>query len=110
MNSRDYRAYRRGAAERLGSMIREISDGAYDEQALPAYTNPNRLMRAVFWARVRSISGLLNRQPKVDLALDFGAGLGLMIPLLADRAREIVAVEIEPSKLEKGLEELGVSV
>ena len=90
-------------------MFREFADGAYDEQALPAYTNPNRLMRFVFWERVRLISSLLNGQPKVDLALDFGAGLGLMVPILADRAREVVAVEIEPAKLEEGLDKLGIS-
>jgi SAM-dependent methyltransferase len=83
--------------------------GLYDEQGLPAYTNPNPLMRRVFWRRIRIVAGILDRLPKAGLAIDFGSGLGLMIPFLAERARETIAVEAEPEKLAAGAASLGVA-
>jgi predicted TPR repeat methyltransferase len=109
MTRKDFRDFRRRAVAGLAALGERQPPGHYDEQGLPAYTNPNLLMRQVFWQRIRIVIGILERLPKAGLAVDFGSGLGLMIPILADHAREVVAVEVEPEKLVEGTTTLGIA-
>jgi 2-polyprenyl-3-methyl-5-hydroxy-6-metoxy-1,4-benzoquinol methylase len=108
MTRKEHRAYERRIVAGLRAMGGRRPPGWYDEQGLPAYTNPNVLMRHVFWKRTWVMARMLDRMPPADLAVDFGSGLGIMLPILAGRAREIVAVEIEPGKLLEAAEDLKI--
>jgi len=109
MTRKAFREFERRTIAGLAALAGPRPGGPYDEQALPAYTNPNPLMRRVFWRRIRVAAGLIGRLPRARLAVDFGAGLGVMIPVLAGQAREVVAVEIEPAKLAAGTKSLGIA-
>ncbi|HSA96008.1 MAG TPA: class I SAM-dependent methyltransferase [Acidobacteriota bacterium] len=109
MTRGEFREFERRAIAGLAALAGPRPDGPYDEQALPAYTNPNPFMRRVFWRRIRIAAGLIERLPEARLAVDFGSGLGVMIPVLAGHAREVVAVEIEPAKLAAGAKSLGIA-
>jgi len=108
MNRIEYRRFRQAAIAGLGSLSAIGPSGSYDEQGLPAYTNPNRIMRSMFWQRLRVVIGILERQHHARIAVDFGAGLGLMLPILATKADEIIAIDIEPDKLIEGMNALNI--
>jgi hypothetical protein len=109
MTRKDFREFQKRAVAALAALGAKGTAGLYDEQGLPAYTNPNPLMRHVFWRRIRIVAGILDHLPKAGLAIDFGSGLGLMIPFLAEHARETIAVEVEPEKLAAGAASLGIA-
>jgi SAM-dependent methyltransferase len=110
MTRKEFREYRERTILRLCATSENHPGGRFDEQALPAYTNPNPFMRFVFWERVWAIAGILHRLPESPVALDFGSGLGLMLPLLAERAHEIMAVDVEPEKLIDATGRLGIAL
>lgn len=108
MNRIEYRRFRQATIAGLGSLSAIGPGGSYDEQGLPAYTNPNRIMRNVFWQRLRVVIGIMERQQHTRIAMDFGAGLGLMLPILATKAEEIIALDRDPHKLIEGMNALNI--
>jgi SAM-dependent methyltransferase len=109
MTRKDFRGFQKRSVAALAALGAKGPAGLYDEQGLPAYTNLNPLMRHVFWQRIRIVDRILDRLPEAGLAIDFGSGLGLMIPFLAEHARETIAVEVEPEKLAAGAAGLGIA-
>ena len=75
--------------------------GTYDEQALPAYTNPNPLMRWLFWQRIKAVLDFLDTIPHLDTVLDFGCGPGVMLPYLNRRAIRVFAIDLDTTIAEK---------
>lgn len=49
-----FHAYQKNIIKSFQSILSNHPKGKYDEQALPAYTNPNPLMRCNYSAHVKS--------------------------------------------------------
>jgi 2-polyprenyl-3-methyl-5-hydroxy-6-metoxy-1,4-benzoquinol methylase len=97
MNNRDFGLYQDRAVERFESILNNSRDFDYDEQALPAYTNPNYLMRWLFWERIRWTMKYLDKNRPYGTVLDFGCGLGVMFPYLQQISANILALDISYS-------------
>jgi 2-polyprenyl-3-methyl-5-hydroxy-6-metoxy-1,4-benzoquinol methylase len=94
--SPSFAAYRRQAVAFAEKILREGSRGEYDEQALPAYSHRNRLMRWLFWQRLRRVVLYLERKaPEGARILDFGCGVGMLLPLLAWRGFQVTGVDLD---------------
>lgn len=88
--------YRQQAVVLAEKILRQGSPGEYDEQALPAYSHRNRLMRWLFWQRLRRVTGYLDRKIRPGArVLDFGCGVGMLLPLLAWRQYQVTAVDLD---------------
>jgi 2-polyprenyl-3-methyl-5-hydroxy-6-metoxy-1,4-benzoquinol methylase len=88
--------YKKLAVQFAEKILREGSAGEYDEQALPAYSHRNRLMRWLFWQRLRRIVRYLERKtPSGARVLDFGCGVGMLLPLLAWRGFQVTGVDLD---------------
>ncbi|MGA2619716.1 MAG: class I SAM-dependent methyltransferase [Thermoguttaceae bacterium] len=68
---------------------------ALDEQAGPAYLEGLALSRWAFWKRLSSVSGLLPGTGQ-GACLDFGCGMGIMLPLLRRRFATVYGVDRVP--------------
>jgi 2-polyprenyl-3-methyl-5-hydroxy-6-metoxy-1,4-benzoquinol methylase len=97
----DISEYKQSVVNRFTRIINSAKKGTYDEQALPAYTNSNKLMNWLFWERVRVVINYLESVPNIGKVLDFGCGLGVMLPYLNQKACSIIAVDLEISMLER---------
>ncbi len=73
----------------------------YDEQALPSYTNPNPLMRFLFWERIKVVIDYLSQLNKVNTCLDFGSGMGPAVPYLLENTESLFALDLDTSLLER---------
>jgi 2-polyprenyl-3-methyl-5-hydroxy-6-metoxy-1,4-benzoquinol methylase len=93
---RGFRRYRRQAVACAQAILRQGSPGEFDEQALPAYTHRNRLMRWLFWKRLQRVLGFLDRSvPAGRNVLDFGCGVGVLLPLLAARGHVLTGIDVD---------------
>jgi 2-polyprenyl-3-methyl-5-hydroxy-6-metoxy-1,4-benzoquinol methylase len=86
--------YRRRAAAVARDIAERLPTHALDEQAVPAYTQGNPLSRAVFWRRLRLVRRYLARF-EGGRCMDFGCGLGIALPILADVFDRIEAVDVD---------------
>jgi len=68
---------------------------ALDEQAGPAYLEGMALSRWAFWKRLSSVTGLLPETGQ-GACLDFGCGMGMMLPLLRRRFATVYGVDLVP--------------
>lgn len=48
-----FRDYKKESIKLFKNILQTYGQDVFDEQALPAYTNPNPLMRYLFWQRVK---------------------------------------------------------
>ncbi len=81
-----------------------------DEMAVPSYLHPNPLIRWLFRKRLATALALLGTGP-FRAGLDFGCGVGLLLPELAARTDRVFATDLElgparAMKAELGLENL----
>lgn len=107
MKRAEFKAYQKRIVDQFQSILRRAEKGKFDEQGVPAYTNPNPLMRWLFWQRVWHVIQKLERRSHPGAVLDFGAGLGVMLPYLMERASKVVVVDIDTCMLEVIAEENG---
>lgn len=72
-----------------------ITEGARDEMAIPSYLHPNPLVRWLFWKRYEIVAQLseLNEQKTV---LEFGCGIGMFLPTLSARVKQVFAIDLFP--------------
>ena len=102
----DFRHYR----QKMESHLRQVSlrfGHRVDEQAIPSYTHPNRLMAWLFWQRVRVVIRYLEARP-LNRVLDFGCGSGVLFPFLVSRATQVFAFDIDPLPAAFTIERLGL--
>jgi SAM-dependent methyltransferase len=66
-----------------------------EETAWPVYTNTFGPAAYLGWSRVAHAQRLLRTIGPRDRALDFGSGLGVMLPFLAQHFRKVVAVDLD---------------
>ena len=81
-------------------IVKEIPSATVDEMAVPSYTHWNPLIRWLMWKRLSVVNGICLHLKKVETALDFGTGTGVMLPFLANIAERVIAVDkqIEPAR------------
>lgn len=82
--------------------LREIAlgyeDSTIDEMAVPSYLHWNPLVRWLMWKRLNVVQELC-RELRIDTAVDFGAGMGVMLPFLTEISQHVIAIDkyIEPA-------------
>ena len=90
----EFRLYQKHIIALYKEIQKQQERGFFDEQALPSYTNPNFLMRYLFWQRIRVVMEHLNKKERFGTSLDFGCGLGTMIPFLLEKSDVVMAVDL----------------
>ncbi|NMB61929.1 MAG: class I SAM-dependent methyltransferase [Chloroflexi bacterium] len=93
--------YKKTSIQLFQDILYKNDRGGFDEQALPAYTNPNPLMRYLFWQRVKFSMEYISDLENCDLCMDFGCGFGVMIPFLMNKSTNIIAVDLDTSMLQE---------
>ena len=73
----------------------------YYEACLPSYTSSNPLVKWLFWQRLSTIVTYLENRPRPEVALDFGCGLGVMLPFLQEHAGTVLACDVHTQHLER---------
>lgn len=84
-------------ADVLRSLSASLSTDARDESAVPSYTHWNPAIRWLMFRRLECIRRMalssLARGPGDASALDFGCGLGMLVPVLAPRVATLYACD-----------------
>lgn len=78
------------------------------ETAYPAYMSRSRAASWLAWSRVAHAQRLAGDAP-VHRALDFGSGLGVLLPHLARQARRVDAVDLDVDLPTLMIESLGLA-
>jgi 2-polyprenyl-3-methyl-5-hydroxy-6-metoxy-1,4-benzoquinol methylase len=100
MRRREFLKYQKKIVKQFESILANTQKGEYDEQAVPAYTNPNPLMRWLFWQRIWNVIRMLEKRAALGNVLDFGSGLGVMLPYLTRNAQNVAALDLDTHMLE----------
>jgi 2-polyprenyl-3-methyl-5-hydroxy-6-metoxy-1,4-benzoquinol methylase len=103
------RAMKREVLRAKPALQREFGDERLEETALPVYSN--RLPPASYlgWSRIRHAQRLLGGVSATGSALDFGPGLGVMLPFLAERFDRVSACDEDPDVTRFMIRRLGLS-
>jgi SAM-dependent methyltransferase len=78
-----------------------------DEMAAPSYLHGNPLIRWLFWKRLEHAAELLGHGP-FPSGLDFGCGLGLLLPTLSARTERTYGTDLELSPARQLVARLGL--
>ncbi len=97
MNANEFSRYKRACIGRFEKFLSLNEHGRFDKQGLPAYTNPNFLMRWLFWQRIRKTIQYVEEISLLNCVLDFGCGLGVMLPYLNSKGKLILALDVDTS-------------
>lgn len=89
-------------------LVREFGEERLEEKAFPTYANSLKPARYLAWSRVRHAQRMLDRASG-RAALDFGSGLGVMLPFLAERYDRVVACDEDTEVTEYMVRRLGLS-
>lgn len=82
--------------------LREIAtvydDSIIAEMAIPSYLHWNPLIRWLMWKRLAVVQGLCTGL-RIDTVVDFGTGIGVMLPFLTGISDRVIAIDkhIEPA-------------
>jgi SAM-dependent methyltransferase len=95
IDGESFSSYRARAAAPARAVFDLYPPHALDEQAGPAYLEGMALSRWVFWRRLATVAGLLPAAG-TGTCVDFGCGLGLLLPLLKRRFASVYGVDIMP--------------
>jgi 2-polyprenyl-3-methyl-5-hydroxy-6-metoxy-1,4-benzoquinol methylase len=107
MNRSKFQTYRDDSIKRFTKILNSRESGFFDDQGLPAYTNPNFMMRWLTWKRVDVILSAISRYIPLDNVLDFGCGYGVFIPYLTEQAKNIFAYDLIIEEVKKMGQEYG---
>jgi 2-polyprenyl-3-methyl-5-hydroxy-6-metoxy-1,4-benzoquinol methylase len=80
-----------------------------EQTANPVYTNTFRPAAYLGWSRVVHAQRLLDKGTAHDSALDFGSGLGVMLPFLSQRFRSVFAYDLDPRPTKLMVERMRLS-
>jgi len=100
MDLRQFRRYKSRYQSAIRRVLAEAEPGRLDEAAFPAYAHPNPLINWLFWRRLHVTMNYVERATPVERILDFGCGSGVMLPFLAQRARQVTAMDIDLAPLD----------
>jgi SAM-dependent methyltransferase len=91
------------------ALVSHFGRARLEETAFPVYTNPFPPARYLAWRRVTFAQRLLTEATTGGSALDFGAGLGPMLPWLVARYRHVTACDLDTEITSFMLERLGLT-
>ena len=82
--------------ETLADAARALSDPKLRESnASPSYLHANPLVPWLFWKRLDVVAGLLQAgTARYDCGVDFGCGLGVLLPTLSGMTRQVYATDL----------------
>jgi 2-polyprenyl-3-methyl-5-hydroxy-6-metoxy-1,4-benzoquinol methylase len=86
----------RALTDARGDLIDRFGREALEETAYPVYMNSFPPAAYLGWNRVVHAQRLLAAGPGAERALDFGSGLGVMLPYLSQRFRSVTAFDLDP--------------
>jgi 2-polyprenyl-3-methyl-5-hydroxy-6-metoxy-1,4-benzoquinol methylase len=89
-------------------LVEEFGRERLEETAFPVYANRLYAARYLGWSRIRAAQRRIEAVPARERALDFGAGLGVMLPFLSARFERVVACDTDPAITEFMVERLGL--
>jgi 2-polyprenyl-3-methyl-5-hydroxy-6-metoxy-1,4-benzoquinol methylase len=86
-----------------------ITTQAIDEMAIPSYLHWNPLIRWLMWKRYDAVLALADLRPEMTV-LEFGCGLGLLLPTLAAHVRRVYAIDLFPQYAQRLAAESGARI
>ena len=86
-----------------------ITEHQRDEMAIPSYLHANPLIRWLMWRRYEKIADLAGFDKSMSV-LEFGCGIGLFLPTLAERCTKVYAMELFPAYAQRIVEMLQLQV
>jgi len=101
MKTEEFKKYKAHYISSIRQVWINSKSKVFYESAFPAYSNPNPLINYLFWQRLRVAINYIEKSGPYELALDFGCGSGVMLPLLARTSRKVIAVDIDFSPIEQ---------
>ncbi len=101
LNNKEFQQYKGHQISIFKEILNTHAKNQFDEQALPSYTNPNPLMRFLFWERIKIVMSTISHFEKIETCLDFGCGLGVMVPFLLQNARSLYALDLDTTLLQE---------
>ncbi len=87
----------------------EINNRDRDEMAIPSYSHANPLIRWLMWKRLE-YTFLLSLGGNYESVLDFGCGVGVFLPTLANNFSNVYAIDLFPQFGMKLCETKGLNV
>jgi len=101
LTNKDFQQYKKHQIEIFKEILFTHEKHQFDEQALPSYTNPNPLMRYLFWERIKIVINSISYLRNLDTCLDFGCGLGTMVPFLLQKTKSLYVLDLDISLLKE---------
>ncbi len=105
-------SYVRYAQETLrtaqGDLALQFGEARLEETAYPVYTNTFGPASYLGWSRISHAQRMLAGQ-RGERALDFGAGLGTMLPFLSQHYRLVDAVDLDPEPTKVMVERMNLA-
>lgn len=89
-------------------LVDKFGEDRLAEKAFPSYANYLKPARYLAWSRVRHAQAMLDGASG-QAALDFGSGLGVMLPFLAERYDRVVACDEDTEVTEYMVRRLGLT-
>jgi len=109
MNSSEFQVYKAQYRSAIRNVLREAERGRLDEAGFPAYSHPNPLINWLFWQRLHTAMNYIQSHGPYEKILDFGCGSGVMLPFLAQQARQVFATDIDLVPLERVKKQIPLS-
>ncbi len=101
MKRKEFNAYKKPFVETTHKILATAYSENLAEAAFPAYSNPNPLMNFLFWQRIYHVVQYIEQKGNLEKVLDFGCGSGVMLPFLAERANQVIGVDIDLEPIKK---------
>jgi 2-polyprenyl-3-methyl-5-hydroxy-6-metoxy-1,4-benzoquinol methylase len=109
LSREQFARYRREATEHARAMYRDGKQAELYEQAVPSYVHGNPLLRGLFWERMWRVVKYVDAvHQKPGRVLDFGCGVGVLLPLLSRCGFSIAAVDVDVEATPKYLARFNV--
>ncbi len=109
MNSVQFNAYKTRYRAAIRRVLAEAEPGRLDEAAFPAYSHANPLINWLFWQRLHVVMNYVQSAAPFERVLDFGCGSGVMLPFLAGISRQVTAMDIDLTPVERVQKHIPVS-
>ena len=100
MNQREFKLYKSRYRAAIRRVLADSEKGRLDEAGFPAYSHPNPLINWLFWQRLYIATRHIDRRAPYQRTLDFGCGSGVMLPLLSQSSRRVLAMDLDLLPLE----------